>query len=404
MGILAIKVDNNESGLMKICIIAPVVIPILNQDQEYGGIETVISIASEEMVRRGHDVYLFASGDSKTSAKLIVTTPKALGQGFSFDKEKRCNRKAYELAIKEQPDIIWDHTLAIHAHKLHADKSEFIYKIDVELKTEKLVDTGNILVVHTLHGPARDYMPKIISALSDEGHFFVSISTDQARRFLPYLDARQHLGTVYNAVDMNMYNVNDNKKGNYLLWAGRYCMEKGPHIALEVSHRVGMPLKLMGKMAEKHEVAYFKKFVEPIMGQYDKVLGVVSLTEKRRLLKNAKAIMMTNLWAEPFGLVAAESMASGTPVVGPALGSLTELIDRAGVLVPVDDLGLNENDTVVTANQRKYIDRIVKYMSRLDEVPQSVPRKRAELLFSPKHNADGYEEAFEKAIYLKKRK
>lgn len=389
---------------MKICIIAPVVIPILNKGQEYGGIETVISLASEEMVRRGHEVYLFASGNSKTSAKLIATTPESLGQGVSFEKEKKCNRKAYEMAVKKYPDIIWDHTLSLHAHKLHADKSKFIYKIDVELETAKLIDTENIPVVHTLHGPARDYAPRLVNTLSDEGHFFVSISKDQARRFLPYLNIKQHLGTVYNAVDMNIYSVSGNKKGDYLLWVGRYCMEKGPHIALEVAHRVGMPLKLIGKMAEKHEVAYYKKFVEPLLSQRDKVLGMVSSSEKVELLKNAKAMMMTNLWAEPFGLVAAESMASGTPVVGPALGSLTELIDQAGVLVPVDDLHLNENDTAVTLSQRKYMERITALINKIDKIPTSVPRKRAEFLFSPEHNVDGYEEAFEKAIYLKKNK
>lgn len=387
---------------MKICIIAPLVIPILGSEQEYGGIETVISIASEEFVKRGHDVYIFASGGSKTSAKLVATTPKAFGQGISFEKEKECNRKAYEMAVAKDPDIIWDHTLAIHAHELHEDKSKFIFKTDIELKPEEIVDTGSIPVVHTLHGPAKDHTPKIIHALSEAGHYLVSISKDQARHFLPFFDIKQHLGTVYNAVDLDLYSANYNKKGDYLLWAGRYCMEKGPHIALEVAHRVEMPIKLIGKVSEKHEIAYFKKFVEPILGPKDKVLGIVSAKEKIKLLRNAKATMMTNLWAEPFGLVAAESMASGTPVVGPSLGSLTELIDQAGILVPVDDLTLDENDTRVTSSQREYIDRIVKYMGKIDKIPPSVPRKRAEFLFSPKNNADGYEEAFLKAMYLKK--
>lgn len=387
---------------MKICIIAPLVIPILGNEQEYGGIETVISIASEEFVKRGHEVYMFASGDSKTSAKLVATIPKALGQGISFEKEKEFNSKAYEMAVDMQPDIIWDHTLAIHAHTLHKDTSKFIFKMDIELKPEELVDTKDIPVIHTLHGPAKDHTPKIIQALSDAGHFLVSISKDQARQFLPFFDIKQHLGTVYNAVNLDLYSANYDKKGNYLLWAGRYCMEKGPHIALEVAHKIKMPLKLIGKVSEKHEIAYFKKFVKPILGSKDEVLGMVSAKEKIKLLRNAKATMMTNLWAEPFGLVAAESMASGTPVVGPSLGSLTELVDQSGILVPVDDLSLDANDTEVTVSQRKYIGRIVKCMGKIDKIPPSVPRKRAEFLFSPKNNADGYEESFLKAMYLKK--
>jgi len=179
-------------------------------------------------------------------------------------------------------------------------------------------------------------------------------------------------------------------------------MEKGPHIALQVAHKLNMPLKLVGKVSESHEKSYFDKFIKPTLAVHDKVLATVSAREKVKLLQDAKAVMMTNLWAEPFGLVAAEAMASGTPVVGPARGSLTELVDQAGVLIAVDDLGLSENDTRVTPSQKKYIDRIASQIEGVNKIPPSVPRKRAEFLFSPKHNADGYEEAFVKAMYLKK--
>lgn len=387
---------------MKICIIAPVVIPVLINGQRYGGIETVVSIASEELVKRGHDVYLFASGDSETSARLVATTPKALGQGVSFENEKSCNLKAYEMAVAERPDVIWDHTLAIHAQKLRKDNSRFLFKADIVLKEKEMVDTRDIPVVHTLHGPAKDHLPKLIQDLAKAGDYFVSISKDQARSYMKYINIRQHLGTVYNAIDLNFYSVGKNKKKDYLLWVGRFCMEKGPHIALAVAHKVKMPLVLIGKMSEGHEIAYFKKFIKPYLKPQDKFLGVVAAEKKAKLLREAMATMMTNIWAEPFGLVIAESMASGTPVVGPAFGSLTELIDHAGVLISVDDLDLDENDTKVTSSHLKFIDRIVSKMSEIDKIPRSVPRKRAEYLFSPQHNADGYEEAFLKAMYLKK--
>lgn len=386
---------------MKICIIAPVVIPILGRDQKYGGIETVVSVAEEEMVKRGHDVYVFASGDSKVSAKLIATTPKALGQGVSFDKEKECNRRAYEMALRERPDVIWDNTLAVHAHEMRENQSKFLFKADIVLRPKELINTGDIPVVQTWHGPAKDHLPKLIHDLSDAGHFFVSISKDQARRYLECFDIKNHLGTVYNAINTDLYCAKKVTRGDYLLWVGRFCMEKGPHIAIEVAHKVNLPIKLIGKKVEKHEIDYFDKFVAPIMGPNDHYLGMSTLQEKVELMRNAKATMMTNLWAEPFGLVVAESMASGTPVVGPALGSLTEMIDNTGLLIPVDDLGLDENDTEVTESQRKYIDRIAKYMPLLDKIPPQVPRKRAEFLFSAKHNVDGYEEAFTKAMYLK---
>jgi glycosyltransferase involved in cell wall biosynthesis len=387
---------------MKICIIAPVVIPILGREQKYGGIEIVVSIAADEMVRRGHEVLLFASGDSKTTAKLMPTTPKALGQGVSFDKEKECNRKAYEMAVAEKPDVIWDNTLGVHAQEMRENRSKFLFQADIVLKKDELYNTGEIPVVQTLHGPAKDHLPGLIRALSESGNYFVSISKDQARRYLEIIPDLRHLGTVYNAVDTDFYRPVKKKEGDYLLWVGRYCMEKGPHIALEVAHQIGFPMKLIGKKVEKHELDYFDLFIKPNLKETDEVLDSgTPADEKVNYYANAKATMMTNLWPEPFGLVVAESMACGTPVVGPALGSLTELIDQAGILVPIDDLGLDENEQEVTASQKKYIDRIVEYMRKLDKIPSEVSRKRAEFLFSPKHNVDGYEEAFYKAMYLK---
>jgi glycosyltransferase involved in cell wall biosynthesis len=281
---------------------------------------------------------------------------------------------------------------------MRGNKSKFLFQADIILKPKEMVDTGDIPVVQTLHGPAKDHLPKLIHDLAETGHYIVSISKDQARRYLEFFDTKQHLGTVYNAVDADLYTVNYNKKGDYLFWVGRYCMEKGTHIALEVAHRVKMPIKLAGKMVEKHEIAYFEEFVKPIIGPKDEVMSMVTARERAKEYRNAKATMMTNLWAEPFGLVVAESMTSGTPVIGPALGSLTELIEHAGVLIPVDDLNLDENDTEVTESQKKYIDRIVEYMPKIEKIPQQVPRKRAEFLFSPRHNVDGYEEAFYKAM------
>jgi len=386
---------------VKICVISPVVIPVLGLKQKYGGIENVISIACEEMVKRGHEVYLFASGDSKTSAQLIPTTKKALGQGISFEAEKACNALGYKLAIQQKPDVIWDHTLAIHAQIMRKNNSKYIFKADIALDKNSLIDTNGIPVVQTLHGPAKDHIPKLVHDLSVAGHFFVSISKDQARRFLDYIHNNQHLGTVYNAVDINFFHPSGDKKTkDYLFWVGRYCMEKGPHIALEVAHRIDMPIYFIGKKVEKHEIDYFKKFVEPNMKPQDKIIGEVSADIKAEYFRNAKATMMTNLWPEPFGIVAAESMASGTPVVGPAYGSLTELIDNAGLLINIDDIELDENDIEVSKNQERYIDLIAKNMKKIDDIPTMLPRKRAEFLFSPEHNTVGYEEAFTKAAYL----
>lgn len=388
---------------MRICVISPAVLPILGKDQQYGGIEVVVSIAVEEMVRRGHEVYLFASGDSKTSAKLEAIAPKALGQGVAFQAEKQCNHRAYQRALKLKPDVIWDNTLAIHAHDMQQNEAQFIFKADIKLKPEELINTGSVPVVQTLHGPAKEHLPALVHDLSLNGHYFVSISYDQARRYKKFIAGKQHLNTVYNAVNTDMFVVDESKKtADYLLWVGRYGMEKGSHIVLEVGHRLNLPVRLLGKKAEPHEKSYYKKFIEPNLRPDDIVYdSSLPVAQKISLFQGAKATVMANLWPEPFGIVIAESMACGTPVVGPALGSLPELINGAGLLVPIKGLRLNEDDTKISASQLKYIDRMTELIGAMDKIPSRVPRKRAEYLFSPKHIVDGYEEAFVKAIYLK---
>lgn len=391
---------------MKICVIAPTTIPILGRKQRYGGIELVVSLAVEELVRRGHDVYLLATGDANTSAKLIVVAPQAIGQGDSLAKEKPLNHKAYKLALAKNPDVIWDHTLAVHSHvgEVHTSGEVFNYHPNIVLDPKLLIDTKDIPVVQTLHGPAKDHLPGIVEKLAHAGHFFVTISHDQALRYAPYILPKEHLGTVYNAVDTTLYSINERKSGDYLLWLGRYGMEKGAHIALAVAHKLKLPIKLAGKLAEVHERNYFEKFIKPNLLKSDETFETISIRDKTQLYSNAKATLMTNLWPEPFGLVAIESMASGTPVIGPSLGALTEIIDGAGVLVPVDDLGISEHDKDISETQKKYIDRIAEYLPKVDKIPPHLPRDRVLKLFSVKHNVDGYEEAFAKAIYLKSAK
>src|SRR5579872_5822632 len=125
---------------MRICVIAPGVIPLLGRKQRYGGLELIVSLVTDELARRGHDVYLFASGDSETAAKLIGTVPTAIGLGVSFEEEKAINRRAYEMAVSEKPDIIWDNTIAFHSWEKLKDESGFNFKLKIRLHPEELVD------------------------------------------------------------------------------------------------------------------------------------------------------------------------------------------------------------------------------------------------------------------------
>lgn len=388
---------------MKICIISPVVVPILGLKQKYGGIESVIYNVVKELTKKGHEVIVYASGDSTVDGKLVPTVREALGQGVSFAKEAEINKKAYQLAIKEKPDVIWDHTLAVHSQKMINNNSKYLFKPTIILAHNNILNSGEIPVVHTLHGPAKNHLPDVVRRLSEKGHYFVSISKDQARRYLDFIKKGQHLGTVYNPINTEHYHATRDKANNYLLWVGRYCMEKSPHLAILAAKNTELPIYLIGKKQENHEKEYFDKFVKPLLDEKAISLGQLPADQIAKYYRHAKALLMTNLWPEPFGLVVAEAMASGTPVLGPAIGSLTELIDDSGVLISVDDLPLSENETKVTQTQLKYVERITEGIKKLDDIPSEVPRKRAEFLFSPSHATDGYEEAFLKAIYLKKR-
>jgi len=387
---------------MKICVIAPVVIPLLGRNQRYGGIEVVISTIIEELTRIGHEVIVFASGDSNIEAKLIPTIEISLGLGISFEKEIECNKLAYQMAIAERPDVIWDNTLALHTHTQATSEPEMPLGSNAELRLNAVMDTGNIPVVHTLHGPTKGHLTTIAQKLSQAGHYFVTISRDQSIGYLGYISLGQHLGTIYNPVDLDFYKPSEKKSNNFLLWIGRFGMEKGPHIALQVAHAINYPIVLIGKKSEPHEEAYFNEFIASQLRDSDLYLDQPTPDLKAEMLRNARTTLMTNLWSEPFGMVLAESMASGTPVIGPAKGSLTELIEFAGVLIKVDDLGLTEDVLEVDDAQHEYILRIIRQINDVDRIPSSVPRKRAEFLFSPKTAAKGYEEAFLKAIYLKK--
>lgn len=387
---------------MKICVIAPVVLPLLGNQQKYGGIELVISSVTSELIKKGHDVIVYASGDSQIKARVVPITPKALGIGASFEKEKECNRKAYEMSIKEKPDVIWDNTLAIHAYDEKPPVRISPYLAQIFFTMGDLIDTGQIPVVQTLHSQAKGFSPNIAHQLSNAGHYFVTISRDQAIGYLNHIKIMQHMGTVYNPVDIDFFKPAVKKTNDFLLWVGRLGMEKGAHIALAAAHKAHLPAVLIGKMIEKHEIDYFEKFIKSELLPGDEFINQGEPSLNAEMFRNAKAFLMTNLWKEPFGMVVAESMASGTPVIGPAMGSLTELIDTSGVLIDVDDLDLSENVTEITESQIEYIDRVAKAVSLVDSIPANVPRKRAEFLFSPTQCANGYEEAFLKAIYLNK--
>ena len=295
---------------MKIAILSPVWFPV--PPTGYGGIEWVVSLLADGLVDAGHDVTLFASGDSRTKAKLEAVFPEPphvpIGQSsFELRHAAPCYLRADEF------DVINDHSSQLAA------------------VIGGLVQTP---VVHTVHGPldhpSYDNYKAIATLAPRVG--LVSISMKQ-REPAPEL---HWVANVPNALDLAAYPFHA-PRGEYLLYLGRLSPDKGAHRAIEVAREAGVPIKLAGKKREPAEQAYFDEYVRPLLGPDAVYLGETSHTTKVDLLQEARATLFPIDWEEPFGLVMIESMACGTPVIATRRGAVPEVVEEGRTGVIVDD-------------------------------------------------------------------
>jgi glycosyltransferase involved in cell wall biosynthesis len=319
---------------MQIAIIAPVWFAV--PPTGYGGIEWVVSLLADGLVDAGHDVTLFASGDSRTKATLCSV----------FDQAPR------ELIGKTQPEL--RHALACFTR---ADKFDVIndHAGPLTVALGGLVDTP---LLHTVHGPLDGEAGRVYEDLAplaqDVG--LVSISLNQ-RRAQPELN---WAANCPNALDLQLYPCKPHR-GDYLLFLGRMSPDKGAHRAIVVAMETGLPLKLAGKMQDPKEHGYFAELVEPHLVDGIEYLGEVSHGQKVELLQNARATLFPIEWEEPFGLVMIESMACGTPVIATRRGAVPEVIDdsRSGIIV--DDYrempaALERADALDPLECRRYVE------------------------------------------------
>jgi glycosyltransferase involved in cell wall biosynthesis len=268
----------------------------------YGGTELVVSGITEELVRRGHDVTLFASGDSITQAKLEATVPRAIRLDDSIKEYG-----IYEMLQMSQVFSQADQFDLIHSHVGCA-----------ALPYAKLVKTPT---VHTLHGiftPDNEKLFRHACKLP-----YVSISDAQRNSKL----GLNYVSTVYNGIDVSRYEfhpVPDNPP--YLAFLGRLSPEKGPHHAIEIAKRSGWRLKMAGKIDPIDQEFYDTVLKPQIDGVQIEYLGEANHEQKSILTGGAVATLFPITWSEPFGLVMIESMAAGTPVIAMSMGSTPEVI------------------------------------------------------------------------------
>jgi glycosyltransferase involved in cell wall biosynthesis len=342
------------SQSMKIAVIAPCWFPV--PPTGYGGIEWVVSLLADGLVDAGHDVTLFASGDSHTKAELAAIFPEAPSEwiGRSFW-ELRHVLHCYERA--GDFDVINDHS-GPFAATLGA-----------------CVDTP---VVHTVHGPLDAEPGKLYDQVSRVAPRtgFISLSMNQRK---PRPDFNW-IANCPNALDLSFYPFRP-QRGEYLLFLGRMSPDKGAHRAVAVAMEAGLPLKIAGKMREPKEREYFAQFVEPYLGDGIEWLGEVSHGQKVELLEHARATLFPIEWEEPFGLVMIESMACGTPVIATARGAVPEVIEHGRSGIIVDDY------RVMTA-----------VLEDADKLDSRELRRYVEERFSPMRMERDYAKAYELAI------
>ncbi len=319
----------------------------------YGGIELVVSLLTDELVRRGHEVTLFASGDSLSLATLESVHSRALRQDPTV--------KEYSIYEMLQLSQVYDQAQdfdIIHSHMGCA-----------ALPYAKFVKTPTI---HTLHGVFTSDNEKMFSRSRQQS--FVSISNAQREPKL----GLNCVSTVYNGIDVDSYKFYAQpSEPPYLAFLGRLSPEKGPHLAIEIAKRTGWTLKMAGKIDIVDREFYEQELAPHIDGEQIQYLGEANHVQKNTLMGGAVATLFPITWREPFGLVMVESMAAGTPVIGMRLGSAPEVIahGKTGFLC----------DTV---------DECIAALSRIHEVDRATCRQHVINEFSVQKMTDGYEAAY----------
>lgn len=323
----------------------------------YGGTELVVGLLTDELVKKGHDVTLFATGDSISLAKLVSVHPMAL----------RLDSKVKEYAIYEM----------LNLSKVYESAEEFdIIHSHVgcaSLPYSGLVKTPTI---HTLHGIFTPDNEKLFIHARKQPFVNISHAQRESRLNLNYV------GTVYNGIDPDQY-VWHRQPDNppYLAFLGRMSPEKGPHLAIEIAQKTGLTLKMAGKI-DSVDQEFFETQVKPhIDGKQIQYLGEAKHKDKSVFLGGAIATLFPITWREPFGLVMTESMMTGTPVIAMSMGSVPEIIAHA--------------KTGFICNT------VSECVAAVDKIPQISRRHcRDHVLenFSAKQMADGYEAVYNQIL------
>jgi glycosyltransferase involved in cell wall biosynthesis len=338
--------DIRRSGALRVGLVAPPFLPV--PPPGYGGIERVVAVLAEGLVARGHDVTVFGAPGSTTHARLVTPLDSAPMLGDPASAADDLFHTASAFLSAERFDLVHDHTGLgpVFGAMLH----------------------GRVHVLHTLHGPWTSLSKRLFGLLNGRVHL-VAISYAQ-RRANPGL---RYAGVVYNGIDLDAHPFRE-KKEEFLVYVGRVSPEKRPELAVDIASRAGLPLVMIVKRSEPMEQAYWEEVVAPRLGDHVKVLDLPPQEVKVEVIGRAKAMLFPIDWPEPFGLVMAEAMACGTPVIARPFGAAPEVVEEG-----------------VTGFLRSTVEEMADAVADVGRLSPGDCRARVERWFSGDAMVDAYE-------------
>ncbi len=350
---------------MKIAQIAPLIESV--PPTLYGGTERVVSYLTEALVRQGHDVSLFASGDSLTSAELVACTSGALRLAPNVR-----DPIPYYMIMLDKVRERADEFDILH---FHIDQFHFPLFRSIAERT-----------LTTLHG--RQDLPDL-QVLYREFTEMPLVSISDAQR--GPIPKAKFVTTIHHGIPLDLHAPTFHPHGGYLAFLGRICPEKRLDHAIAMAQAIGLPLKIAAKV-DKVDETYFREVIAPhLAGGGIEYIGEINEQQKSEFLGQALALLFPIDWPEPFGLAMIEAMACGTPVLAFRRGSVPEIIEEGitGSIVETVDEGIKKLPAVLALNRRQVRRRFEKRFSAARMAKDYVSAYQSLLRMATRSNLDG---------------
>lgn len=349
----------NTSRRLRIALVPPLWAKVAPGTS--GGVEGIVYVLAEELVKQGHEVTVFTSSDSPTSARIRAVCKRNMIEAME-------RSLAWEYEYYETCNI---------AEALQQSDSFDLIHFHVGCYAIPLGAFSRTPILHTLHNPIT---PDAIWLLNRYANAAVTAVSQQQIAEIPE-NRRQKIRVIYNGCDFESYDFSASP-GKYLAFLGRISKEKSPLDAIEIAKRAGLPIVVAGQPLDQEEQAYFKEKIEPLIdGENVIYIGQADHQQKVALLKDAGAFLFPIQWDEPFGVVMIEAMACGTPVIAFQRGSVKEVVDFGKTGFYADSIGA-----------------LIPLVPRALALDRGTVRDHARQRFGQVKMVDGYLKAYESVL------